>query len=146
MTKIIVIRMRGRVNVAPDVKKTLYMLRLRKKFSCVIVNNKPETLGKLKKVKNHVSYGEVKEETIKQLLLKRARLPGNKPAKLDEKTLDSFIKNFIEDKKTLKDLGIKLFFSLHPPRGGFKKPTRKIFPDGILGKNEKINELTIKML
>ncbi len=146
MTKIIVIRIRGRVNVASDVKKTLYMLRLRKKFSCVIVNNKPETLGKLNKVKNHISYGEVKEETIKQLLLKRARLPGNKPAKLDEKTLDSFIKNFVEDKKTLKDLGIKPFFSLHPPRGGFKKPTRKTFPDGILGKNEKINELTIKML
>lgn len=143
--KLIVIRIRGKVNVAPNVKKTLYILRLRKKFSCVLIDNTPENIGKLRKVENYVSYGQAKEETIKKILLKRARLPGNKPLK-EKKKIEAFVKEFIEGKKKLKDLGIKPFFSLHPPKGGFKKQTRKIFPEGILGKNEKINELVIRML
>ena len=68
--KIIVIRMRGTVNVAPAIKKTLYLLRLRKKFSCVLLDDTPETKGKLIKVENYVAYGSAKEETIKKLLLK----------------------------------------------------------------------------
>ncbi|UZE93649.1 MAG: 50S ribosomal protein L30 [Candidatus Pacearchaeota archaeon] len=145
MVKIIVIRMRGMVNVAPDVKKTLDMLRLRKKFSCVIVDDNPETIGKLKKVQNYASYGPIKENTIKQLILKRAKLPGNKPFK-DEKKVEGFVKDFIEGKKNMKELGIKPFFRLHPPRGGFKRETRKLFPKGILGNNKEINKLVLKML
>lgn len=140
MVKIIVIRIKGRVDVAPDVKKTLDMLGLRRKFSCVILDDSPETIGKIKKVQNYTAYGPVKEETLKQLLLKRA-----KPL-LDEKTVNAFIKGFMEGKKRLEDLNIKKFFSLHPPRGGFKKDTRKAWPEGVLGRNEKINELVIRML
>lgn len=140
MVKIIVIRMRGRINVPPDIKRTLDMLRLRKKFSCVILDDKPETIGKLKKIQNYIAYGQVKEETIKQLLLKRAKPP------LNEKIVDAFIKEFMEGKKKIEDLKIKKFFSLHPPRGGFRKDTRKSWPEGILGNNKKINELVMKML
>ncbi len=146
MVKIVVVRMRGRVNVAPDVKKTMYILRLRKKFSCVILNDSPEIIGKLKKVQNYIAYGEAKENTIKQLIMKRGKLSGNKPFKEDEKKIDIFVKEFMDGKKKLEDLGIKLFFRLHPPRSGFKRDTRKSFPKGILGKNKEINKLILKML
>jgi len=146
MAKLIVVRIRGRVNLAPDIKKTLNMLRLRKKFSCVILEDSSENLGKLKKAQNYISYGQVEEETIKQLILKRGRTLGNKPLKEDEKKIESFIKDFIEGKKELVDLNIKPFFRLHPPKSGFKKDTRKLYPEGILGKNEKINALVLRML
>ncbi|MCL6500721.1 MAG: uL30 family ribosomal protein [Candidatus Pacearchaeota archaeon] len=146
MAKIIILRVGGKVNVPPDVRNTLDKLRLRKKFACVIVDDTPALAGKLKKIQNYVSYGALAEETLIGLLIKRARLPGNKPLKIEEKTANNFAKEIIQGKKKLEDLGIKKFFSLHPPRGGFKKDTRKLFPVGILGKNEKINELIMKML
>ncbi len=86
------------------------------------------------------------EEILASLLLKRARLPGNKPLVIGEKEASHFAREFLQGKKTLDELGIKKFFSLHPPKGGFKKDTRKLFPEGILGKNEKINELIVRML
>ena len=140
MTKIIAIRMRGRIGLTQDVIKTLDILKLRKKFSCVILDDKPEIRGMLKKVQNYISYGLIKEETLKKLLLKRAK------PKIEKEKVDKFVKEFIEGKKRLKDLGIKPFFSLHPPRGGFKKKTKKLFPEGILGKNEKINDFVVRML
>ena len=142
MTKIIAIRMRGIINVAPDIKKTLNMLRLRKKFSCAILDDTPENIGKLKKVQNYISYGAVEDNVIKELIKKRARTSGNKLAKLNEND----VKEFIDGKRKLVDLKIKPFFRLHPPRGGFKKNTRKLYPEGILGKNDKINEIIMKML
>ena len=140
MAKIIAIRIRGRIGLIQSVIKTLDILKLRKKFSCVILDDKPETRGMLKKVQNYISYGLIKEETLKKLLLKRAK------PKIEKEKVDKFVKEFIEGKKQLKDLGIKPFFSLHPPRGGFKKKTKKLFPEGILGKNEKINDFVVRML
>jgi ribosomal protein L30/L7E len=39
MTKIILVRIRGMVNVDFRIETTLDLLRLRKKFSCVLVEN-----------------------------------------------------------------------------------------------------------
>jgi len=52
-----------------------------------------------------------------------------------------------DGKVKLEEKNIKPFFRLNPPRGGFKKSTKKMFPNGILGNNkEKINEFIITML
>ncbi|MCX8194177.1 MAG: uL30 family ribosomal protein [Candidatus Pacearchaeota archaeon] len=116
--KIAVIRIAGQVDLPPDVKKTLELLKLKRKFSCAIIEDKPELIGMIKKIQDYVMFGEITEETFQQLLLKRG-------------------KN--EDEK------IRVFH-LHPPRGGFKKSSKLLWPKGILGKNEKINEFIIKML
>lgn len=147
MTKIVAIRIRGTVNVSGSVSKTLNMLRLRKKFSCILVEKTKETEGMLKKVQDYIAFGEIDQETLKQLLLKRARKQGDKPLEIAGKTIDEFTLKFIENKAKLSDLKIKPFFRLHPPRGGFKKSIKKHWPKGVLGYyGLKINELVKKML
>lgn len=125
---IAVIRIRGLVEVRKDLERTLDILRLRKKYSCVLVENKKDVLGMLEKVKHLIAYGEIDEDTKKELILKRGRLSGDKPV------------------KSINDKDMKPFFRLHPPIGGFKKSTKKLFPHGVLGENKKINELIRRML
>lgn len=144
--KIAVIRIRGLVGVRKQIKDTLDKLRLRRKFVCVVVDNKPEIMGMIKKAENYITYGPIEKETLKLLIRERGRYPGNKQLTIGGKQLDSFVEEFFEGKKTLQDLGIKPFFRLHPPRGGFKKSIKLMYPKGVLGYNPKINELIKRML
>ncbi|MEM4336742.1 MAG: uL30 family ribosomal protein [Candidatus Woesearchaeota archaeon] len=73
MNKIAVIRIAGRVRLSKEIESTLELLNLKKKFSCVIVENTKTNLGMIKKVKDYVTYGEVNEETIKLLNEKRSK-------------------------------------------------------------------------
>ncbi|MEM4152943.1 MAG: uL30 family ribosomal protein [Candidatus Pacearchaeota archaeon] len=119
--KLAVIRIAGQVDLPPPIKKTFELLKLKRKFSCIVVEDKPEIMGMIKKVQDYVMYGEINEETFQQLLLKRG--------------------------KEIKDKNEKiLVFRLHPPRGGLKKSSKLLWPKGVLGKNEKINEYIVKML
>ena len=54
---------------------------------------------------------------------------------------DDFVKE-LNSKRTVKD-GV---YSLHPPRGGFKKSSRLPTPKGILGKHEDVVKLVGRML
>ncbi len=146
MNKIILVRIRGLVDVSVDIEKTLNLLRLRKKFSCVVVDETKEILGMIKKVQHYIAYGKVNEEVLKLLIMKRGRLPGDKPIVVGGKELDAMIKEFSESKKTLKEMGLKPFFRLHPPRKGLKKSIKLLWPKGVLGNNPKINEMVREML
>jgi len=119
MTKIIVLRIRGKIDLHPDIRKTFENLKLDRKFSCRIIENRPEVLGMVEKIKDHVAYNDADDKVIGELVSKRGD-----PNKKD----------------------IEQVFHLHPPRGGFKKSSRLAWPRGILGKNEKLNELVLKML
>ena len=87
---IVAIRIKGQVGVRREAKETLNRLRLRKKYTCIVLD-KPskEQMGMVEKMRDFVAYGEISEETYKKL---------------------------IEKRKTK----IKNFFRLHPPRGGIK--------------------------
>ncbi|UCD20867.1 MAG: 50S ribosomal protein L30 [archaeon] len=146
MSKIAVIRIRGLVGIRKDIAETLNKLRLRKKFVCIILEETPENMGMIQKVENFVAYEKINESTLKELILKRGRFPGDKKLKGAGNKLDEFVKEFVANKKKLKDFGIKPFFRLHPPLRGFKKSIKLRYPKGILGKNEKINELIKRML
>ena len=67
------ILVRGLVGINTDVKDTLRMLNLQKKFSCAILPNNPVNQGMLKKAKNFITYGEIDEETLKLLEQKRTK-------------------------------------------------------------------------
>lgn len=69
--KIAAILIRGLVEVKQEVKDTLRMLNLQKKNACVILEDTPVNRGMLKKCENYITYGEVSEETIKELKEKR---------------------------------------------------------------------------
>ena len=142
MAKIVAIRIRGDIDLDPKLRDTLASLNLKKKFSCVILEDKPEVIGMLKKAQPRISYGYINDETLAELIKKRLKIKNE----IAEKELDKFIRDFIDGKTDFKKIGANFIFNLHPPRGGFKKSTKLIYPRGVLGKNEKINELIVRML
>ena len=54
----------------------------------------------------------------------------------------------VEDKVKISELkNIKPFFRLNPPKGGFRRKTKKAYSDGgILGKNKELPDLVRRML
>lgn len=134
-----VIRIHGQVKVSSDIKNTLYKLRLRRKYACVVVKPTKDILGMIKKIKYYVAYGEINKETLVKLLKARAR-------KIDKNEFDAEkVADKITSSKSLKELGFKPFFRLHPPRKGIKSKLQ--YPKGVLGNNKKdINKLIERML
>ncbi len=140
MKMICVIRIRGQVGVDKDVKETLYRLRLRKKYSCIVINPTKEQLGMIKKMRNFVAFGEIKKDVLEKLIEKRGQII-NKEKKIEVKK----VVEELEKGKKYGELNLKPFFRLHPPRKGIKSKLH--FPKGVLGDNkEKINELVERML
>lgn len=154
--RVVVIRISGRTGVKKKIRDTLNMLRLYKKHSCILVPNKQPFLGMISKVKEHVTWGEVNEKTCLELFQKRARL-AKKTLLTDEylkqkikSDIPTFVKEFVEFKKELKDVpGLKPFFKLKPPEGGFERKGIKhpFSMGGVLGyRKEKINDLLLRMI
>ena len=147
------IRIRGRVKTRREIEDTLKMLRLRAVNNCVLLQNTPSILGMLKKVKDYITWGEINDETLIELLKYRLRLIGNKRVnekilkeKLNLNSFEELAKILLEGKK-LKEF--KIFdpvFRLRPPKHGFKN-VKKHWPKGDLGyRKEKINELLKRMI
>ena len=65
--KIAVVLVRGLIRANAAVQDTLYMLKLRKKNQCVIINKSPQSAGMIQKVKDYVTWGEVDAETLTAL-------------------------------------------------------------------------------
>jgi len=156
MKQIAIIRIRGKVGLHREVRDTLNMLRLYGQNQCVVVPSNPSYTGMIFKVKDYITWGEVDEETLTLLLQKRGKLAGKKQLtdeyvknklKLD---IISFAKEVFEMKKQLKDVpGLKPFFKLHPPVGGYeRKGIKKPFSlGGVLGyRKDKINDLIKRMV
>lgn len=148
-----VVRLRGQVNVARKIRDTLAMLRLHKRYHCVVVPNTPSYRGMLQVVKDYVAFGEIDAETLAMLLRNRGRLVGDKQLTDDyvrEKTgynsIEDFARAVIEGKASLKDIpGLKPVFRLHPPRGGLKN-VKWHHPLGSLGYHgSDIRRLLYKM-
>lgn len=119
--RIAVIRIKGMVGIGKEVEETLFRLRLRRKYACVVLESSPELKGKLKKIRDFVAFGEITPETEKELIAKR----GQKDS---------------EGK-------LKPFFRLHPPRGGIESKKHFGVDKGVLGDNkDSINKLVMRML
>ncbi len=138
---ILVIRISGQVEVPTDIEDTLFHMRLRKKFTAVLMKDNKETKSMLIKVRSFVAFGPIAPDTLVELIEKRAQLaPGTK--KIDAQKVAAGL-----EKSSPEDLGIKPFFRLHPPRGGIDSKTHFPIRKGVLGDNkEKINDLVRRML
>jgi len=141
---IAVIRIAGMVKIKRDVAETLDRMRLRRKYSCVLVNSNNKSLtGMINKIKYYVAFGNITKETLTKLIKERAEnIEGRKKEiKINEKEI---IEGLFNGKK-LQDYKIKPFFRLHPPRKGIKSKLQ--YPKGVLGDNkEDINKLIERML
>ncbi len=137
---IAVIRIAGEVKVKPQIFNTLDRMRLRRKYSCVLINSSNKGLmGMLWKIRHSVAYGEINRETLVKLLNARGQ-------EIDKKKLNSEeAASELMNGKKLGELGFKPFFRLHPPRGGIKSKLQ--YPKGVLGNNKQdINKLVERML
>ena len=153
---LLVVRLRGTINVPYWAVITLKSLHLNKRFSATLVPETSNYLGMLRKISPWVAWSKADPEIIKTLIEKRGK---EKNPKLDSskkvrkssenyKGFDELINVIVNDKIKFSDQNnIKPWFSLNPPKGGFKKSTKKQFSDGgVLGNNKDLLEIVKKML
>lgn len=139
--KVAIVRIRGKINVRTEIADTLDMLRLYNKNYATVVENTPQMIGMIRKVKDFVTYGEIDEDTYNQLI--SAKGEEYKDREKDSKERIDYSRRYIvhDNKK------IKKYFRLNPPKsgyGGIKKPFSK---GGALGnRKEKINDLIKRMI
>ncbi|MBW6442492.1 uL30 family ribosomal protein [Patescibacteria group bacterium] len=140
-----IIRIRGRVGLKKDVKETLDRLRIRRKYSCVVIIPNKDQEGMIKRIRSFVTYGEIKKDTFEKLIEKRAQVIDKNKSKKEQIDPKKIIEE-LDRGKRYEDLNLKPFFRLHPPRGGIESKKHVGEGKGILGHNEKINELLERML
>ena len=138
-----VIRLKGLVKIRHDFVDTLALMRLNRKMHCVLLKEGDVEKGMLQKVKDRVTWGEVDDETLASLIVKRARKVGNQ--RLDVKEAEAAFKALKETGKMPE--GIKPVFRLTPPSKGFKFSIKQQYPKGELGyRGKEINELLKRMI
>jgi large subunit ribosomal protein L30 len=145
--------MRGTVNVPYWADTTLESLNLAKKFRATIVPESTEYSGMLNRVRQLVAWCRVDNETVKALLDKKGRKTASQVLKESDipkeySNLDKLADDIVNDAVVFSKLeGIKPWFALNPPRGGFKKSVKKqTTQNGILGENNSLIELVKKMM
>lgn len=155
---LVAIRLRGTVNLSPKIKETFQTLNLLKKYNAIFLQKRPEIEGMLRKVKDFITWGEINKESMEMMLRKRGRMIGNKrlnDESVKERLGFSSIKevtNALWNSKitlrNLKEAGIRPVFRLHPPKGGFKKSTKRSYKsEGELGyRKDNVNKLLEKMV
>ena len=149
----LVVRIKGTVNVPQQAKKTLDGLNLDKRFRATIVPESTEYLGMLRRVKEEVAWTKADASIVKELLKKRGRKTGYKPLTKPDlpkeyNNIDELAAAIAENKVTMSKLGgIKPWFALNPPKGGFKRKTKTQYAqDGILGEDSDLAEIVKRML
>jgi large subunit ribosomal protein L30 len=107
----------------------------------------------LKKVKDIVAWTKADSGIVKELLEKRGRKTGYKPlTKADlpkeYKSIDDFAAAIAENKVSMSKIdGIKPWFALGPPKGGFKRKTKTQYTQhGVLGNDDALVEIVKRML
>ena len=73
--KLVAIRMRGTQNVDVKIRTTLNMLKLKRRFSAAVLEDKPSTRGMLRIAQSYIAWGESDEETANLLKAKKLKPP-----------------------------------------------------------------------
>ena len=130
------------------------MLRMNRNNTATLLDDRPEYKGMLQKAKDFITWGEPSIDTIKMLLEKRGRTPGDhhiteiilKDLGYDDfKVLANALQNVSVEFHKIE--GVKPFFRLRPPSKGFKRSVKRPFRSkGELGyRGGDINELAKRM-
>lgn len=150
-----VIRIRGTVNIKPDIKKTLQLLNLTRTNHCVLIEDTSSIKGMLQIVKDYVTWGEIEKKTLIKLIKEKGRLEGNKLITEDHlksatsyKDIENLVEAIISKKLKFKEIpNVKPVFRLNPPKKGYEGIKRAYSKKGALGyRGKEINKLIEKML
>jgi large subunit ribosomal protein L30 len=149
----LVVRIKGTVNIPHWAKTTLDGLNLDRRFRATIVPETPESLGMLRRVKDIVAWTKTDSAMVRELLEKRGRKDGYKPISNTDlpkeyKSMDELASALAENKTTMSKIdGLKPWFALNPPRGGFKRKTKTQYAQqGVLGEDAELAEIVKRML
>ena len=123
-----VIRVRGLINIKPDIKRTLKLLRLTRANHCVILEENPSIKGMLQVAKDYITWGEIERDTLSKLIVSRGKLKGDNVITDDyiksstsynniEKMSDAIIGNKF---KYTEVPSVKPIFRLNPPVKGYE--------------------------
>jgi len=147
-----IVRLRGEVNLRPEIKDTLAMLHIHRVNHCVVVKEDPHYRGMIQKVKDYVAWGKIDDSTLAMLLERRGRLSANR--RLTEQYLKGntpyssimeLAKAINSGSASLKDLQIKPIFRLHPARKGLRTTKKTVQQGGDLGFHPDLTDLIKRM-
>ena len=149
-----VVRLRGSVGMNRELRHVFRLIHLNRKNHATLVENTPERMGMILKVKDYITWGEVTPDTISMLLRRRGMLAGRQ--RLTEQhvrerfgyesmeALAAALHASTEHLWKLED--VKPLFRLHPPRKGLRGSIRRPYPEGPLGyRGSAINDLLQRM-
>lgn len=149
----LVVRIKGTVNIPSWARTTLDNLNLDRRFRATLVPETAESLGMLKKVKEVVAWTKADAGIVKELLEKRGRKDGYKPLTTADlpkefKSIDDLAAAIAENKVAMSKIeGIKPWFALSPPKGGFKRKTKQQYSQaGVLGDDKELVEIVKRMI
>ncbi|MCL4403319.1 MAG: uL30 family ribosomal protein [Candidatus Marsarchaeota archaeon] len=131
---VVVIRIRGRVNVDHDIENTLERLKLNRVNNCTLIRANAAYLGMLNRCSDYVAFGMIDDETLAALFKKNG--------------VDKDPKEATASLESMKQIRDSMPFRLHPPRHGFRKSIKKhATQKGVIGYvGEDINGLLKRML
>jgi len=149
------VRVRGIVNVKPDIKRTLQLFRLTKVNHCVLLEENASTKGMLQIAKDYITWGEIDKAVLSELIGSRGKLEGDKDITEDYiksatsyNNLEKLSQAIIDNKFKYKDIpNVKPIFRLSPPKKGYEGIKRSFVNKGALGyRRKEINKLLERMI
>ncbi len=149
------IRVRGTVNIKPDIKHTLKLLKLNRVNHCVLIEENKVMNGMLQVIKDYVTWGEINDSVLSKLIEKRGMIKGNKKVTEEYIKTSTSFDNFLKISKSIIDKkfkyneipDIKPIFRLHPPKKGYEGIKRSFRNNGALGyRGKEINKLIERMI
>jgi large subunit ribosomal protein L30 len=154
MSLILVLNLHGAINSSTPVRKALAEMKVERRFSASVVTDDASTLGMLALCKDFVAWSQIDEELLASLLKKRGMVSEKKSLdsaalkRLGYKNPEDLAKKMVEKQVRLSAVqGVRPFFKLAPPKGGFKSSMRRQFAEkGLLGSNPKLDELVRRMV
>lgn len=154
MTLYLVVNLHGKINSPGPIRKALVEMKVERKFTATVLPDDLQTMGMLKLCKDYLAWCPVDPEMLTALLEKRGmatesrRLGDEDLAKLGVKKHKELAEKILKGNARLSSMdGIRPFFRLGPPKGGFKGSMRRQYSEkGILGSNPKLPEIVRRMV
>ena len=150
-----VVRVRGTINLKPDIKRTLQLLRLNRTNHCVLLEESNSSQGMLHIAKDYITWGEVDKNLLSNLILSRGKITGDKDLTEDyiksatsHNNIEKLAQAIINNKFKYKDIpDVKPIFRLNPPKKGYEGIKRSFINKGALGyRGKEINKLISRMI
>jgi large subunit ribosomal protein L30 len=155
MGKLLVVNLHGLINVPTGTRTTLTQLGIGRRFSATVVGDDDVSKGAVHLCKDYVAWSAIDADLLTALLKARGRVSNSRS--LDDQALQALgfkshadlAQAIMRDgtPSRMASKGLRPFFGLSPPKGGFKRSSRRQFREGgILGDNPQLGDLVRRMI